>query len=149
MALIKCPECQNQISDKAVACPHCGHPIAAGADYPRGLSPSDLTSAVRAEKRGSGQLQVKRRRRRFGIALLLSLVGLGVLLSYIGHTPEFNPQPARSALPNDLKAFADCAATIKMRGRIASPSNTPREPAYARRHPKPFTNRRVRYLFIL
>jgi len=27
MALIKCPECNNQISDKAYACPKCGYPI--------------------------------------------------------------------------------------------------------------------------
>ena len=28
MALIKCPECDRDISDKATACPHCGYPIA-------------------------------------------------------------------------------------------------------------------------
>ena len=27
MALIQCPECQLQISDKALACPHCGYPL--------------------------------------------------------------------------------------------------------------------------
>lgn len=27
MALIKCPECGKEISDKAIACPHCGFPI--------------------------------------------------------------------------------------------------------------------------
>ena len=27
MALIDCPECGKQISDKAVSCPHCGNPI--------------------------------------------------------------------------------------------------------------------------
>lgn len=27
MALIKCPECGNQLSDKASACPHCGCPV--------------------------------------------------------------------------------------------------------------------------
>lgn len=27
MALIKCPECGKEISDKAPACPHCGYPI--------------------------------------------------------------------------------------------------------------------------
>ena len=27
MALIKCPECEGQVSDKAYACPHCGYPI--------------------------------------------------------------------------------------------------------------------------
>lgn len=28
MALIKCPECRKEISDKATACPNCGVPIA-------------------------------------------------------------------------------------------------------------------------
>ena len=28
MAIIKCPECQNEISDKALSCPKCGYPIA-------------------------------------------------------------------------------------------------------------------------
>lgn len=29
MALITCPECNGQVSDKAAACPHCGYPISA------------------------------------------------------------------------------------------------------------------------
>jgi hypothetical protein len=28
MALIECPECKNPISDKAIACPGCGYPLA-------------------------------------------------------------------------------------------------------------------------
>lgn len=28
MAIIKCPECQNEVSDKASSCPKCGYPIA-------------------------------------------------------------------------------------------------------------------------
>ena len=28
MALIKCPECKREVSDKAEACIHCGYPIA-------------------------------------------------------------------------------------------------------------------------
>lgn len=27
MALIKCPECDLQVSDKAISCPHCGYPM--------------------------------------------------------------------------------------------------------------------------
>jgi hypothetical protein len=27
MALIQCPDCKTEISDKAVSCPKCGHPI--------------------------------------------------------------------------------------------------------------------------
>lgn len=30
MALIKCPECGSQVSDKAPACIHCGYPITSG-----------------------------------------------------------------------------------------------------------------------
>lgn len=27
MALIKCPECDSQVSDKAQCCPNCGFPV--------------------------------------------------------------------------------------------------------------------------
>ena len=26
--IINCPECELQVSDKALSCPHCGYPIA-------------------------------------------------------------------------------------------------------------------------
>jgi predicted amidophosphoribosyltransferase len=28
VALINCPECKKEVSDKASSCPNCGHPIA-------------------------------------------------------------------------------------------------------------------------
>ena len=31
MALIKCPECSKDVSDKAPTCPNCGAPIAAAS----------------------------------------------------------------------------------------------------------------------
>lgn len=31
MALISCPECRHEVSDKAPYCPSCGHPLAAKA----------------------------------------------------------------------------------------------------------------------
>jgi class 3 adenylate cyclase len=34
MALIECPECRKGVSDKAAACPHCGHPIAGPPPLP-------------------------------------------------------------------------------------------------------------------
>lgn len=27
MALIKCPDCKKEVSDKAYSCPNCGYPI--------------------------------------------------------------------------------------------------------------------------
>ncbi|ONG55806.1 hypothetical protein BKE38_08450 [Pseudoroseomonas deserti] len=35
MALMTCPECSHRVSDKALACPSCGYPIA-GDGAPRG-----------------------------------------------------------------------------------------------------------------
>ena len=32
MAIINCPECGKEISDKAIACPNCGIPIASKKD---------------------------------------------------------------------------------------------------------------------
>jgi uncharacterized paraquat-inducible protein A len=29
MTLIRCPECETQVSDAAAACPQCGHPLKA------------------------------------------------------------------------------------------------------------------------
>lgn len=37
MALISCPECRREVSDKAPACPGCGYPIAASAQPSGGL----------------------------------------------------------------------------------------------------------------
>jgi hypothetical protein len=33
MPLIKCLECRKSVSDRAAACPHCGHPVTAEYDY--------------------------------------------------------------------------------------------------------------------
>jgi hypothetical protein len=33
MALIPCPECDQQVSDRAVWCPHCGFPVASEIDH--------------------------------------------------------------------------------------------------------------------
>ena len=35
MALIKCPECELQVSDKAISCPHCGYPMQSLKRKPR------------------------------------------------------------------------------------------------------------------
>lgn len=36
MALIACPECAQDVSDKAPACPRCGHPLAVSAEAKTG-----------------------------------------------------------------------------------------------------------------
>jgi hypothetical protein len=59
MSLIECPDCLNRISDKAPACPHCGHPFhAAPAATPRHTPPQPVTvkETVMTRNRGCGDL---------------------------------------------------------------------------------------------
>lgn len=44
--LIKCPECSNEVSDRATSCPKCGHPIQAAAPQPPAPeAPAETSSA--------------------------------------------------------------------------------------------------------
>lgn len=44
MALIKCPECNNQVSSTAASCPKCGAPIAGSTGAGTPLTTTQLTS---------------------------------------------------------------------------------------------------------
>ena len=46
MAIIKCPECSQSVSDAANACPHCGYPI---ADMQSEVSQCEASSALQEE----------------------------------------------------------------------------------------------------
>lgn len=48
--LMNCPECQLQVSDKAVACPHCGYPLKSGSAEPK------ISSKRRRLPNGFGQI---------------------------------------------------------------------------------------------
>lgn len=50
MALIECPECKNQISDKASACPKCGVPIASTLSTPTTETPASPEVSGPAKK---------------------------------------------------------------------------------------------------
>ena len=50
MALIECPECKNQMSDQAKACPHCGAPrngAAQGGNASMHTAPTSASSGAR------------------------------------------------------------------------------------------------------
>lgn len=54
MALISCPDCNKQVSDKAPACPQCGSPIATAEDIQR--VGTGLTTTQQTSKRLKGHL---------------------------------------------------------------------------------------------
>lgn len=51
MALMNCPECGGQVSDKATACPHCGAPITTTSLAPDSKTPPP--QVVKVERTGA------------------------------------------------------------------------------------------------
>ena len=51
MALISCPECGREISDKAAACPHCGNPMTPVAPPAATVAAAPAVSAVNDEEK--------------------------------------------------------------------------------------------------
>ncbi|GEM_PF-3139518 len=54
MALINCPECGQQISDKAAFCPHCGNPMASGSPGQLVIHHKQQSSFEKAFEEGCG-----------------------------------------------------------------------------------------------
>ncbi len=44
MPLITCPDCRQEVSDQAVACPKCGYPVRSSAEQPRRHASGGLNS---------------------------------------------------------------------------------------------------------
>jgi len=70
VALIKCPECERDVSSKATACPHCGYPIERMAQGPRPVQVIEQTGRRWKAIRALGRLVI--------------LVGLVVLVREFG-----------------------------------------------------------------
>ena len=82
MALIKCPECGNQVSTAAAACPHCGAPLSTkGAGTP----PTTI------------QLTSKRLKAHALLFMLLVLVGIVWFFFTLG-ADETKPVPSAVAI---------------------------------------------------
>ncbi|MEL7655387.1 MAG: zinc ribbon domain-containing protein [Bacillota bacterium] len=47
MALIRCPECNKEVSDQASSCPNCGYSIKARMKKTKMLSPSEIAKRRR------------------------------------------------------------------------------------------------------
>jgi len=60
MALIRCPECNAEISDKALACPQCGAPREATASAAAALDGKSEAPDVRAARPSEVELEIER-----------------------------------------------------------------------------------------
>jgi hypothetical protein len=71
VALIECPDCRNSVSDRAAACPQCGHPIAADADYGPSGDLRALTEKPSPKRSGCAGVMV------FGLIGVAMLIAIG------------------------------------------------------------------------
>ena len=53
--LIKCPECNREISDQAVSCPHCGFPLKKKVASRASETPKENTGIIKVVQRGGAR----------------------------------------------------------------------------------------------
>lgn len=83
MALISCPECGKEISDKALACPHCGNPM---NPQPQQVQQPQQEEYLCCPKCGSRELHAEHKGFSGGKALagVVLTGGIGLLAGTIG-----------------------------------------------------------------
>lgn len=92
MALIKCPECGQQVSDKAAVCPHCGVAIAGNPEIAaRGAAAVSKTAkpAVKSEKQGKNN-----RATIYVVAAVIALAIVAVGFYYYNNVESDNEMEA-------------------------------------------------------
>lgn len=98
MALIKCPECGKEISDKAAACPNCGYPI---ASEKQGDNPQ-LSPVSGARDYAPQEMKAKKPLKK-GDKILISIFAAACILIVIGISIAVNNNGDTSPTKNDQK----------------------------------------------
>ena len=105
MALINCPECGKEISDKAVACPNCGCPISSEASS---ISTSVTTPSSNNDD-GKPSTPVKREKKgKIALIIIIAVVVLAsaCVLGWIFLLPEMKYQKAMKLYNEDNMVLA-------------------------------------------
>ncbi len=93
MALIKCPECQREISDKVKTCPHCGYPLIDESATPQ---PVEVTSV------NIGPKDPKAKKKLFVGGAVAVILVIGVIISVVLMN-QHNATAARSEYIDNMK----------------------------------------------
>jgi hypothetical protein len=108
--LIKCPDCNHDVSSAAASCPNCGHPIAA-------TSPSGKTTET-PEKIKSTSISVKKSSGwggclGIGAAIILVLIVIGALSENSSSTGQ-NPTPDAAQKGSDTPDASAAPAAVQL-----------------------------------
>jgi hypothetical protein len=112
MALIPCPECRRQVSDRALACPGCGYPLDRPPAQPAAPTPAGGGAWLRGNARefDLDQPQSARARPGWGVAWATALLGLAVLTWHFSGWAS-PPLPWASAPPAEPRPRLASAQT--------------------------------------
>lgn len=125
MSLISCPECQNQVSDTASACPKCGAPISKSAN------------SVTASKRTSAGRKVL-----IGVGVIVAVPIIAAVVSG-GSSSSSSPSAAGSgsgtvsAVPGAKWQYSedkDAMGTITHSAELESENTIDQQPPYSTTH---------------
>ena len=96
MALIKCPECEREISDKVASCPHCGYPFSTG-NLNEGETP--IPVEVTSVKLGTSDPSKKKKR----VSIVIGGVAIvAIAVSVVLFVQHQNAASARTAYIENL-----------------------------------------------
>jgi hypothetical protein len=105
MALINCGECSKEISDKAVACPHCG-------------APREVTTPAATSKKAA----VKKNSSNSFLNVILIILGIVLFMSILGGSNSKKSEP-REKVFNSSWDGSVYQAEMYLKDRLKDPSS--------------------------
>lgn len=102
MAMIKCPECGKEISDKAAACPNCGAPIVRQAKAP-GI---EMQSAPNLSERYRGKDKKKKKKGGKLKWIIIAIVVIFVIAAISGGSDN-DSKTASNTTKNDVQPVTE------------------------------------------
>jgi len=110
MGLVACSECKNEISDKALSCPKCGHPA---SREPSSVTPAESSAGFSELKFGDRAAMPRKRVGKVAVASLLLGVPLICTALYVLNPPMIADLfSSTGRLPSSATDASDSSATV-------------------------------------
>lgn len=110
MALIKCPECQKDVSDAAYDCPGCGCPLK------RRKQPQQVTTS---QEQGGGFWEFVKSVVQWGVIVVLVLFIFSFVMSFFDRGKRDDPPPMASQ-GGDMSSEKAAALMLNLNGHLCA-----------------------------
>lgn len=113
MALINCPECGKEISDKAPACPHCGCPVVIAPPEP---TEDDIRKQT-IERLNAQEQTSKAKRKRTTlliIGIVIAVCAIAVLIVLRNSSPKHDFHNLKDIIEGEVCVISDDGKTMRI-----------------------------------